>query len=149
MNVYERGRCKLGATLDASLQPFELCFLARQIVSVLERRYGRNLAFKDIRRLLRHAMDFRDRFWEVMNLARCEIVESGQPRGSAVAIVLPYMGLCHEDYDAHIRALRHLWFGPTDLPPTNRASRSLVKFVFGEEDEHEEALYGTANHRVS
>ncbi|TXD00788.1 alkyl hydroperoxide reductase, partial [Burkholderia pseudomallei] len=29
-----------------------------------------------------------------------------------------------------------------DLPPTNRASRSLVKFVFGEEDEHEEALYG-------
>jgi hypothetical protein len=34
-------------------------------------------------------------------------------------------------------------------PPTNRASRSLVKFVFGEEDEHEEALYGTANHRVS
>ncbi|MBG1252546.1 hypothetical protein, partial [Burkholderia pseudomallei] len=38
---------------------------------------------------------------------------------------------------------------PCDLPPTNRASRSLVKFVFGEEDEHEEALYGTANHRVS
>ncbi|ONZ18564.1 hypothetical protein A8F39_15045 [Burkholderia cenocepacia] len=37
----------------------------------------------------------------------------------------------------------------TDLPPANRASRSLVKFVFGEEDEHEEALYGTANHRVS
>ncbi|KOT01537.1 putative alkyl hydroperoxide reductase, subunit F [Burkholderia mallei] len=37
----------------------------------------------------------------------------------------------------------------SDLPPTNRASRSLVKFVFGEEDEHEEALYGTANHRVS
>ncbi|MCL4665775.1 hypothetical protein, partial [Burkholderia pseudomallei] len=36
-----------------------------------------------------------------------------------------------------------------DLPPTNRASRSLVKFVFGEKDEHEEALYGTANHRVS
>ncbi|WP_242559925.1 MULTISPECIES: hypothetical protein [Pandoraea] len=36
-----------------------------------------------------------------------------------------------------------------DLPPTNRASRSLVKFVFGEEDEHEEAIYGTANHRVS
>ncbi|AWV05497.1 hypothetical protein DM992_40030 (plasmid) [Burkholderia sp. JP2-270] len=36
-----------------------------------------------------------------------------------------------------------------DLPPTNRASRSLVKFVFGEEDEHEEALYGTANHRIS
>ncbi|MCA7885417.1 ATP-dependent endonuclease [Burkholderia contaminans] len=36
-----------------------------------------------------------------------------------------------------------------DLLPTNRASRSLVKFVFGEEDEHEEALYGTANHRVS
>ncbi|WP_208454994.1 hypothetical protein, partial [Burkholderia vietnamiensis] len=35
-----------------------------------------------------------------------------------------------------------------DLPPANRASRSLVKFVFGEEDEHEEALYGTANHRV-
>ncbi|KOT22357.1 serine carboxypeptidase family protein [Burkholderia mallei] len=39
--------------------------------------------------------------------------------------------------------------GLSDLPPTNRASRSLVKFVFGEEDEHEEALYGTANHRVS
>ncbi|WP_218780468.1 hypothetical protein, partial [Burkholderia mallei] len=39
--------------------------------------------------------------------------------------------------------------GRDDLPPTNRASRSLVKFVFGEEDEHEEALYGTANHRVS
>ncbi|AJX44868.1 putative lipoprotein [Burkholderia mallei] len=39
--------------------------------------------------------------------------------------------------------------GRVDLPPTNRASRSLVKFVFGEEDEHEEALYGTANHRVS
>ncbi|RKN89385.1 alkyl hydroperoxide reductase, partial [Burkholderia mallei] len=39
--------------------------------------------------------------------------------------------------------------GQGDLPPTNRASRSLVKFVFGEEDEHEEALYGTANHRVS
>ncbi|MCO1368648.1 Gfo/Idh/MocA family protein [Burkholderia multivorans] len=40
-------------------------------------------------------------------------------------------------------------FGSGDLPPANRASRSLVKFVFGEEDEHEEALYGTANHRVS
>ncbi|ONZ14275.1 hypothetical protein A8F43_28150 [Burkholderia cenocepacia] len=39
--------------------------------------------------------------------------------------------------------------GQPDLPPANRASRSLVKFVFGEEDEHEEALYGTANHRVS
>ncbi|RPA50463.1 alkyl hydroperoxide reductase [Burkholderia mallei] len=39
--------------------------------------------------------------------------------------------------------------GGRDLPLTNRASRSLVKFVFGEEDEHEEALYGTANHRVS
>ncbi|RQU01382.1 alkyl hydroperoxide reductase, partial [Burkholderia cepacia] len=25
-----------------------------------------------------------------------------------------------------------------DLPPANRANRSLVKFVFGEEDEHEE-----------
>jgi DNA-binding transcriptional LysR family regulator len=34
-------------------------------------------------------------------------------------------------------------------PPANRASRSLVKFVFGEENEHEEALYGTANHQVS
>ncbi|AIP34178.1 transposase family protein [Paraburkholderia xenovorans LB400] len=34
-----------------------------------------------------------------------------------------------------------------DLPPANSAIRSLVKFVFGE-DEHEEALYGTANHRV-
>ncbi|MGP8443109.1 hypothetical protein ACT2E5_13455 [Burkholderia vietnamiensis] len=39
--------------------------------------------------------------------------------------------------------------GVPDLPPTNRANRSLVKFVFGEEDEHEEALYGTANHRIS
>ncbi|NRO99370.1 alkyl hydroperoxide reductase, partial [Paraburkholderia sp. NMBU_R16] len=37
----------------------------------------------------------------------------------------------------------------TDLPPTNRASQNLVKFVFGEEDEHEEAFYGRANHRVS
>ncbi|RQR24993.1 alkyl hydroperoxide reductase, partial [Burkholderia sp. Bp9142] len=27
---------------------------------------------------------------------------------------------------------------PSDLPPANRANRSLVKFVFGEEDEHEE-----------
>jgi hypothetical protein len=36
-----------------------------------------------------------------------------------------------------------------DLPPANRASQNLVKFVFGEEDEHEEALYGRANHRVS
>ncbi|WP_230950814.1 hypothetical protein, partial [Burkholderia cepacia] len=26
----------------------------------------------------------------------------------------------------------------SDLPPVNRASRSLVKFVLGEEDEHEE-----------
>ncbi|WP_415872224.1 transposase, partial [Burkholderia ubonensis] len=43
----------------------------------------------------------------------------------------------------------NLLFRWRDLPPTNRASRSLVKFVFGEEDEHEEALYGTANHRVS
>lgn len=33
--------------------------------------------------------------------------------------------------------------------PSNRVKRSLVKFVFGEKDEHEEALYGTANHRVS
>jgi len=31
------------------------------------------------------------------------------------------------------------WYS-CDLPPANRASRSLVKFVFGEEDEHEEAL---------
>ncbi|WP_230938997.1 hypothetical protein, partial [Burkholderia vietnamiensis] len=38
-------------------------------------------------------------------------------------------------------------FCVVDLPPANRAGRSLVKFVFGEEDEHEEALYGTANHR--
>ncbi|WP_338911143.1 phage integrase family protein [Mycetohabitans rhizoxinica] len=34
-----------------------------------------------------------------------------------------------------------------DLPPANRASRSLVKFVFGEEDEHEKALFRRANHR--
>ncbi|MBM5633736.1 hypothetical protein GSH01_28465, partial [Burkholderia pseudomallei] len=39
--------------------------------------------------------------------------------------------------------------GDCDLPPTNRASQNLVKFVFGEEDEHEEALYGRANHWVS
>jgi putative transposase len=37
--------------------------------------------------------------------------------------------------------------GVRDLP--HSASRSLVKFVFREEDEHEESLYGTANHRVS
>ncbi|NRO99775.1 hypothetical protein GWC77_28620, partial [Paraburkholderia sp. NMBU_R16] len=42
---------------------------------------------------------------------------------------------------------RHVGVG--DLPPTNRASQNLVKFVFGEEDEHEEAFYGRANHRVS
>ncbi|MCL4671239.1 hypothetical protein, partial [Burkholderia pseudomallei] len=48
------------------------------------------------------------------------------------------------------RAIKHRpGKGDNDLPPTNRASRSLVKFVFGEKDEHEEALYGTANHRVS
>ncbi|WP_420703570.1 ESPR domain-containing protein, partial [Burkholderia mallei] len=53
------------------------------------------------------------------------------------------------------RSYRSIWnealgaWVAADLPPTNRASRSLVKFVFGEEDEHEEALYGTANHRVS
>ncbi len=35
-----------------------------------------------------------------------------------------------------------------DLPPANRASRNLVKFVFGE-DEHEETLFGRANHRLS
>ncbi|ONO97784.1 hypothetical protein A8D76_30345 [Burkholderia cenocepacia] len=35
-----------------------------------------------------------------------------------------------------------------DLPPANRASRNLVKFVFGE-DEHEEALFGRANHWLS
>ncbi|MCF7697332.1 AMP-binding protein, partial [Mycetohabitans sp. B2] len=36
--------------------------------------------------------------------------------------------------------LHYLLFGGDDLPPANRAGRSLVKFVFGEEDEHEEAL---------
>ena len=41
------------------------------------------------------------------------------------------------------------WLIELTCPPANRASRSLVKFVFGEEDEHEESLYGTANHRVS
>ncbi|WP_404842128.1 Arm DNA-binding domain-containing protein [Burkholderia contaminans] len=36
-----------------------------------------------------------------------------------------------------------------DLVPAHRDSRSLVKLAFGEEYEHDEALYGTANHRVS
>lgn len=36
-----------------------------------------------------------------------------------------------------------------DLFPANRAGRSLVKFAFREEDEYKEALYGSANHRVS
>lgn len=39
--------------------------------------------------------------------------------------------------------------GDSELPPTNRASQNLVQLVFGEEDGHEEALYGRANHRVS
>ncbi|WP_077232891.1 glycoside hydrolase family 99-like domain-containing protein [Burkholderia cenocepacia] len=39
-------------------------------------------------------------------------------------------------------------FVDSDLPPANRASRNLVKFVFGE-DEHEEALFGRANHWLS
>ncbi|EDT41432.1 transposase IS3/IS911 family protein [Burkholderia ambifaria MEX-5] len=36
--------------------------------------------------------------------------------------------------------------GLTWPAPTNRASQNLVKFVFGEEDEHEKALYGRTNH---
>jgi error-prone DNA polymerase len=44
--------------------------------------------------------------------------------------------------------LSHL-LGSLDLPPANSAGRSLVKFVFGEEDEHEEALYGRTDHRFS
>ncbi|ONR84775.1 hypothetical protein A8E19_33280 [Burkholderia cenocepacia] len=54
-----------------------------------------------------------------------------------IAFLVRALTLCVPDWRA------------ADLPPANRASRSLVKFVFGEEDEHEEALYGTANHRVS
>ncbi|WP_220702036.1 hypothetical protein, partial [Burkholderia mallei] len=52
-------------------------------------------------------------------------------------------------FDGQSSSIMSQGFCLVDLPPTNRASRSLVKFVFGEEDEHEEALYGTANHRVS
>lgn len=45
-----------------------------------------------------------------------------------------------------IRSSVHIVKRPT---PTNRVSQKLGKFVFGEEDEHEEALYGRANHRVA
>lgn len=69
-------------------------------------------------------------------------------RGKAVDIAIHstwiYMFDLKRLHDEYLREL-----SAADLPPTNRASRSLVKFVFGEEDEHEEALYGTANHRVS
>lgn len=112
LNVYERHRRKLEATVDGSLQPFELSSLAGQIACLLERRSGQQLAFADIQRLLRQAADFRDRFWNVMNRATCSVTELGHPPRSAMAIVRPYMGLCHEDFDAHIKALRHLWFGP-------------------------------------
>ncbi|ONO22309.1 hypothetical protein A8D71_39065 [Burkholderia cenocepacia] len=49
-----------------------------------------------------------------------------------------------DDLTAHRAKLLRL----DDLPPANRASRNLVKFVFGE-DEHEEALFGRANHWLS
>ncbi|MHA6828264.1 hypothetical protein ACQUJV_18835, partial [Ralstonia pseudosolanacearum] len=38
--------------------------------------------------------------------------------------------------------------GGCDLPPINRSTGKLVESVFGEEDGHEEAVYGSANHRV-
>lgn len=114
VNVYERCRRKLEATMiDGLLQPFELTYLAGQIACLLERRSGRRLAFKDIQRLLRQAADFRGRFWNVMDRANWSVAKLEHPPRSAVAIVVPYMNLCHEEFDAHIQALRHLWFGPT------------------------------------
>ncbi|WP_256728277.1 HAD domain-containing protein, partial [Burkholderia pseudomallei] len=58
-------------------------------------------------------------------------------RGKAVDIAIHstwiYMFDLKRLHDEYLREL-----SAADLPPTNRASRSLVKFVFGEEDEHEE-----------
>jgi len=50
--------------------------------------------------------------------------------------------------DLGIFADRTPTLGLHDLPPINRSSGKLVESVFGEEDGHEEAVYGRANHRI-
>jgi len=110
VNVYERLSHRLNDWVDSSQQPYELCALAGQIPSHLCKRYGRDITLKDIQRLLREAADFRDRFWKVMRKARCREDERSS---GALEIVNVHMDFCHEQFDAHIRALRQLWFGPT------------------------------------
>ena len=115
VGVYERLRFRLHDWLDTSHQPFELCMLAGNVVSLLHNRHGRKLALKDIQRLLRETTDFRDRFWKLVNRTPrgTEECPPAEFRNGAISIVYPYMTCCHEDFDAHVRALRHLWFGPT------------------------------------
>ncbi|WP_196589665.1 RNA-directed DNA polymerase, partial [Burkholderia cepacia] len=64
-----------------------------------------------------------------LNLQKTTIVELPEP------LVEPWVTALGTELKSRVLRADD---GSTDLPPTNRASRSLVKFVFGEEDEHEE-----------
>ncbi|WP_253187985.1 hypothetical protein, partial [Burkholderia mallei] len=63
-------------------------------------------------------------------------MEAGIPRIRAACFVPAVQYLCAFGGRQYVKLSQ--FTARIDLPPTNRASRSLVKFVFGEEDEHEE-----------
>ncbi|MFM0649012.1 hypothetical protein PQR14_32230 [Paraburkholderia bryophila] len=115
VSLYQRLRHHLHDEVDSFQQPFELCMLAGNAAALLRDSHGRNITFKDVRRLLRETTDFRDRFLKLTNriigaTGDCAREES---QDDVISIVLPYIRHCREDFDAHIKALRHLWFGPT------------------------------------
>ncbi|CAJ5725274.1 type III restriction enzyme, res subunit [Burkholderia pseudomallei] len=106
-------------------------------------------------KLQRHIYDYvltdskvEKEFVKELDTAKEVVVYAKLPRGFLIPTPV---GDYNPDWAVAFKegSVKHIYFVADDLPPTNRASRSLVKFVFGEEDEHEEALYGTTNHQVS
>jgi hypothetical protein len=155
LNLYERLRFRLRDEVDSTQQPFELCMLANNVASQLFKFHGRNVSVKDILGILREATRFRARFSELVarrlrptathvqedsQLTQVQALQCGNRTYGfihcchpidSISLVAPYMMSSTKDYDAHVEALRHLWFGPTsgidieadwyfEIPESNR-----------------------------
>lgn len=70
------------------------------------------------------------------------------PKKKFAAVVVAHPNGGVKEQTAGLYAQRLAELGYIDLPPINRSTGKLVESVFGEEDGHEEAVYGSATHRV-
>ena len=117
-NIAECWPHRISPYLRLGREPQELTFLAGSVASVLENLSGQDLRLAHVRSLLGGWTAFRDRFFKVARDQGYD--EKGalpeELSHDPVAIVHGYIGFgfCREDFDSHIKALRHLWFGPVN-----------------------------------